>query len=122
MKVVYNLTRQKRFLVASIYQLQNEMVTCKLVWALENIPALRVAAESGDAMFGTLDTWLVYKLTGGRNYVGEISNAAGTGDTKAMGHRHWQCRDSGDSDILCSKRQQNGKDSGIEGQPLLLFM
>jgi hypothetical protein len=39
-----------------------------------------------------------------------------------MANRHWQCRDSGDSDILCRKRQQNGKDSVIEGQPLLRFM
>jgi hypothetical protein len=39
-----------------------------------------------------------------------------------MGLRHWQCRASGDSDILCTKRQQSGKDSVIEGQPLLLFM
>jgi hypothetical protein len=41
---------------------------------------------------------------------------------KPMGLRHWQCRDSSDSDILCSKRQQSGKDSVIEGQSLLLFM
>jgi hypothetical protein len=33
-----------------------------------------------------------------------------------MGHRHWQCRDSGDSDILCRKRQQSGEDSVIELQ------
>jgi hypothetical protein len=34
-----------------------------------------------------------------------------------MANRHWQCRDSGDSNILCSKRQQSRKDSGLEGQP-----
>jgi hypothetical protein len=34
----------------------------------------------------------------------------------------WHCSDSGDSDILCTKRKQSGKDSVIEGQPLLLFM
>jgi hypothetical protein len=39
-----------------------------------------------------------------------------------MGLHHWQCRDKGDCDILCTKRQQSGKDSVIEGQPLLLFM
>jgi hypothetical protein len=39
-----------------------------------------------------------------------------------MGLRQWQCRYSGDSDILCTKKQQSGKDSVIEGQPLLLFM
>jgi hypothetical protein len=39
-----------------------------------------------------------------------------------MASRHWQYRGSGDSNILCSKRQQSGKVSVIEGQPLLLFM
>jgi hypothetical protein len=39
-----------------------------------------------------------------------------------MGLGHWQCRDGGDSDILCTKRQQSGKDSVLEGQPLQLFM
>ena len=41
----------------------------RLLWALEKVPALRKAAESGDAMFGTLDTWLLYRLTGGATYV-----------------------------------------------------
>ena len=49
------------------------------MWALEKVPALRKAAESGDAMFGTLDTWLLYRLTGGATYVSEISNASATG-------------------------------------------
>jgi hypothetical protein len=39
-----------------------------------------------------------------------------------MGSRHWQYGDSGDSDILCSKRHPSGKDSVIKGQPLLLFV
>jgi hypothetical protein len=43
-------------------------------------------------------------------------------NVSTMANRHWQCRDSGDSDILWSKRQQSGKDSVIKGQPLLLFM
>ena len=43
------------------------------------MPALRKAAEGGDAMFGTLDTWLLYRLTGGATYVSEISNASATG-------------------------------------------
>jgi hypothetical protein len=38
-----------------------------------------------------------------------------------MGLHHWQCRASGDNDILCTKRKQSGKDSVIEAQPLLLF-
>lgn len=34
-------------------------------WMLENVEAVRVAAGSGDAMFGTVDSWLIFNLTGG---------------------------------------------------------
>lgn len=37
----------------------------KILWLLENVPGLREAAAKGEAVFGTLDTWLIYKLTGG---------------------------------------------------------
>ncbi|KAK3259991.1 hypothetical protein CYMTET_31036 [Cymbomonas tetramitiformis] len=37
----------------------------KLRWLLDNVPAVRAAAEEGNAMFGTIDTWLLYKFTGG---------------------------------------------------------
>ena len=79
MKAAHLVTQNNRYLAASIYTLSNEMTTCRLLWALENVPALRRATETGDAMFGTLDTWLLYKLTGGGTYVSEISNASGTG-------------------------------------------
>lgn len=51
----------------------------KLVWAIQNIAALKRAVASKTAMFGTLDTWLLYKLTGGRTYVTDISSASATG-------------------------------------------
>ena len=74
-----NHNTSNRYLAASIFTLSNEMTTCRLLWALENISTFRKASETGDAMFGTLDTWLLYKLTGGVTYVSEISNASGTG-------------------------------------------
>lgn len=37
----------------------------KILWLLEHVPGLREAAAKGEAIFGTLDTWLIYKLTGG---------------------------------------------------------
>lgn len=37
----------------------------KLCWLLDNVPGLREAAEGGRALFGTIDSWLVWKLTGG---------------------------------------------------------
>ena len=39
----------------------------KLQWLLENVDGLREAAESGRALFGTTDTWLLWNLTGGRS-------------------------------------------------------
>ncbi|CAI5500552.1 unnamed protein product [Closterium sp. Naga37s-1] len=37
----------------------------KLTWLLEEVPAVRQAVEEGDALFGTIDTWLIWNLTGG---------------------------------------------------------
>ena len=40
------------------------MVAMRLLWVLEHVPGLREAADRGEAMFGCVDTWLLYKLTG----------------------------------------------------------
>jgi glycerol kinase len=50
----------------------------KIVWYLENIEGLRARAETGDLAFGTIDSWLVYKLTGGEVHATEPSNASRT--------------------------------------------
>ena len=53
----------------------------KLQWLLENVDGLRAAAESGDALFGTADTWLVWHLTGGPDggvHVTDVTNASRT--------------------------------------------
>jgi len=53
----------------------------KLVWLLENVPGLRAAAERGDALFGTIDTWLIWNLTGGPRggvHVTDVTNASRT--------------------------------------------
>ena len=50
----------------------------KIMWYLENLDGLRARAEAGDLAFGTIDSWLVYKLTGGRVHVTEPSNASRT--------------------------------------------
>ena len=36
----------------------------KLLWLLENVPAVAAAVKAGTAMFGTVDSWLIYNLTG----------------------------------------------------------
>lgn len=50
----------------------------KLKWMLDNIPGVRERAERGELMFGTVDSWLIYKLTGGRVHATDPSNASRT--------------------------------------------
>ena len=50
----------------------------KLRWILENVPGARAAAERGDALFGTVDTWLLWKLSGGRLHKTDRTNASRT--------------------------------------------
>ena len=50
----------------------------KLRWLLDNVPGARAAAERGELAFGTVDSWLVWQLTGGRVHTTDVSNAART--------------------------------------------
>lgn len=53
----------------------------KINWILENVPGVRAAAERGDALFGNIDTWLIWWLTGGPDsgaHVTDVSNASRT--------------------------------------------
>jgi glycerol kinase len=50
----------------------------KVAWMLDNIPGARARAERGDLLFGTVDCWLLYKLTGGRVHATDYTNASRT--------------------------------------------
>lgn len=50
----------------------------KICWILEHVPNARQLADSGRLAFGTVDTWLVWKLTGGRAHITDASNASRT--------------------------------------------
>jgi len=50
----------------------------KLKWKLDNTPGLRKKAEKGEVLFGTVDSWLLWKLTGGRVHATDITNASRT--------------------------------------------
>ena len=50
----------------------------KIRWILENIPGAREQAEQGQLLFGTVETWLIWKLTGGKVHVTDYSNASRT--------------------------------------------
>ena len=65
--------RQKTGLVIDPY-----FSATKLRWILQNIDGARERAEHGDLLFGTIDTWLMYKLSKGRIHVTDYSNASRT--------------------------------------------
>jgi glycerol kinase len=50
----------------------------KLQWLLSMVDGLRADAERGDALFGTIDTWLLWNLTGGATHVTDVTNASRT--------------------------------------------
>ncbi len=50
----------------------------KLEWMLEHVKHAQKRADAGELCFGTIDTWLVHKLTGGRAFVTDVSNASRT--------------------------------------------
>jgi glycerol kinase len=50
----------------------------KICWILDNVAGARARAERGDLIFGTVDTWLIWKLTGGTVHVTDYTNASRT--------------------------------------------
>lgn len=50
----------------------------KVKWVLDNVEGAREKAEAGDLLFGTVDSWLIYKFSGGKTHITDYSNAART--------------------------------------------
>jgi glycerol kinase len=50
----------------------------KVKWILDHVPGARTKAENGELLFGTIDTWLIWRLTGGITHVTDYSNASRT--------------------------------------------
>ncbi|AFM43416.1 glycerol kinase [Desulfosporosinus acidiphilus SJ4] len=67
------MVREKTGLVVDAY-----FSGTKVKWILDNVEGARALAEKGDLLFGTTDTWLIWKLTGGKVHVTDYSNASRT--------------------------------------------
>lgn len=65
----------------------------KLQWILDHVPEARARAQQGELAFGTVDSWLIWKLTGGQQHLTDISNASRTMLFNIQEHR-W------DADLL----------------------
>jgi glycerol kinase len=68
-----DMIREKTGLVIDAY-----FSGTKLRWILENVPGARERAENGELLFGTVETWLIWKLTGGKVHATDYSNASRT--------------------------------------------
>ncbi|OAD62930.1 Putative glycerol kinase 5 [Eufriesea mexicana] len=62
-QILYTLSRKKRYLAASVFKFMNTQISLRLLWALQHVPGLQEAANNGNAVFGGVDSWLLYKLT-----------------------------------------------------------
>ena len=68
-----DLFREKTGLIIDAY-----FSGTKIKWILDNVPGAREKAERGDLLFGTVETWIIWKLTKGRVHVTDYSNACRT--------------------------------------------
>jgi glycerol kinase len=82
---VEEVIRQRTGLVLDAY-----FSATKVQWLLEHVPGARQRARRGELAFGTVDTWLLYKLSGGRLHCTDPSNAART----MLYNIHTRCWDS----------------------------
>ena len=67
------IIKEKTGLLADAY-----FSATKIRWILEKIPGAREKAEKGELLFGTVDTWLIYRLTGGKVFATDYTNASRT--------------------------------------------
>ncbi len=101
----------------------------KLRWLLDHVPEARVLAERGRLRAGTIDSWLIWKLTGGTSFVTDASTAARTllFDIRRMQYDPWLLeRFAVPEAILPEVRRSDellgwvqGLDPGIDGTPIL---
>lgn len=74
---LYMISGSKRFLAGSVIKLMNTQTTLRLAWALQHVPGLKEAAIGKRAIYGGVDCWLLYKLTG--KHITDASSASATG-------------------------------------------
>ena len=67
------MIREKTGLIIDAY-----FSATKLKWILEHVDGAREKAERGELLFGTVETWLIWKMTGGAKHLTDYSNAART--------------------------------------------
>ena len=78
-KVVYPLVQTARMSTLSNLEFRTQMIAFKLLWLFEKRPELIQRARNNQLLFGCIETWLIWKLTGGQEHVTDVSCASSTG-------------------------------------------
>jgi glycerol kinase len=78
-KLVSKLTGNTMMTATSLLNFTTDYATVRLKWLLDTTPGLRDRCKAGEVLFGTLDTWFIYKLTGGAAHLTDYTNAGATG-------------------------------------------
>ncbi|XP_077204890.1 glycerol kinase 5 [Paroedura picta] len=76
--LLHFFTRIELFSVASTLTFTTQHISLRLAWVLQHIPEVEQAIKDDNCCFGTVDTWLLYKLTKGAVYATDYSNASST--------------------------------------------
>lgn len=77
--VIYFFSRSQLMSMVSHFLFSTQHATLRLIWVLQNLSEVRRAVEENNCCFGTIDTWLLHKLTKGSSYATDYSNASTTG-------------------------------------------
>jgi glycerol kinase len=78
-KFVSKITGNAMLTAASLLTFTTDHTTIRLKWLLDQQPELRRRCKAGEIKFGTLDTWFIHKLTGGKEHLTDYTNAGATG-------------------------------------------
>jgi glycerol kinase len=77
--VLSNFSPNGLMTVTKMLNFTTAHAVCRLKWILDEKPELKAKCIAGEAMFGTLDTWYIYRLTGGKVHITDSTNAVSTG-------------------------------------------
>ncbi|CAF0824269.1 unnamed protein product [Rotaria sordida] len=78
-KIIYPVIQTARLSTLSNLEFRTQMIAFKLLWLFEKKPHLVQYARQNRLLFGCIDTWIIWKLTGGQEYVTDVSCASSTG-------------------------------------------
>lgn len=77
--ILSRVTGSKMLLATSLLSFTTDHASVRLKWVLNENPELKARCERGEVLFGTLDTYYIYRLTGGKRHVSDAGNAGATG-------------------------------------------